>query len=179
MPVMNSQIQKVCIVGNTASGKSFFSRLVGEALKLPVYHLDQVYWRGDWTHISRTDFLVRQEELITCPLWVIDGCFSEFGLSKRFQSADAIIFIDQPVLTCAKRAISRRGDTRKDLPTGADDKKMSLRTSLAFLAEILLFGLIDRPRIMRAAHNTDTLFIIIKQWAEEEDALKQLVLGHS
>ena len=167
-------MQKICVVGNTASGKSFFVRQVGDALSLPVFHLDQIYWSADWSHLSRADFREHQKELIARPQWVIDGCFSEFGLEERFQSADAIVFIDQPALTCAKRAIERRGTARADLPAGADDTKMSWRLGLAFLTEILLFNLLDRPRILRAARKANAPLFTIHQWEEEPRVLAKL-----
>lgn len=69
---MTYRIQKICVVGNTASGKSFFARRVGETLGLPVFHLDQIYWNADWSHVTRTVFQTRQEKLAAGSQWVID-----------------------------------------------------------------------------------------------------------
>lgn len=39
---------KIMIIGSSGSGKSTFSRELGEFLKLPVYHLDAFFWRPGW-----------------------------------------------------------------------------------------------------------------------------------
>jgi len=56
--------------------------------------------------------------------------------------------------------------TRQPHPSSAVKQIISKRSSTP-LAEILLFDLLDRPRIMRAAHKAAAPFIIIRQWAEE------------
>jgi len=172
-----ARINRICVVGNTASGKSFFARQAGAILGLPVSHLDQIYWRADWSHIDRMAFLARQKELIACLRWVVDGCFSECGIKERFQAADAVVFIDQPALACAQRAIVRRETGHQGLSAGADDRKMSWRRGLAFLAEILLFRFLDRPCILRAASQANTPLYMIHDWNEEAGLLAELNCG--
>ena len=175
LPILTyTRVQKICIVGNTASGKSFLAQQAGVALDLPVFHLDQVYWQEDWSHLSREDFLACLEELTARAEWVIDGCFSEFGLQGRFAAADAVVFIDQPSLVCLKRAAARHKTVQEGQPTHADERKMSWRLSLAFMAEILLFRLLDRPRIMRAAQRTTACLFVIHEWSEEAQVLTEL-----
>ena len=50
-----SDIIKV-VTGIRRSGKSFFSRRLGEVLKIEVHHLDNLFWKSDRTHISRDEF---------------------------------------------------------------------------------------------------------------------------
>ena len=166
-------IKKVCIVGNTASGKSFLAERAGQALGLPVFHLDQLYWRADWTHVSRTDFLQGQRGLIGRDQWVIDGCFSEFGLDGRFQAADAVVFIDRPAWSCLRQAVARRGKPQAGIAADTDTK-MGWGLALAFLAEIVLFPLLDRPRILRAARRSSARFFVVREWTEEEGLLAAL-----
>ena len=162
-------VTKVCVVGNTASGKSYLAGLVGREFGLPVTHLDVIYWQPGWGHITRDEFLSKQREITAQPAWVIDGCFSEFGLAQRFQAADVVVFLDMPTWSCLRRAIGRRGDSRADL--AADDKKLPLGLALAFLAEICLFKLLERPRILATARNAGAHFIRIRKWADEPAAL--------
>ena len=165
-------VTKVCVVGNTASGKSHLAGLVGEEFGLPVVHLDTIYWRADWSHIPADEFIAAQRDLIAGPKWVLDGCFSEFGLQSRFQAADAILFLDMPSWSCLRRAVRRRGDRRTDTP--GDDRKLSLGLALLFLVEIILFKLVERPRVLTAGKRCGATFIRISRWSDEAEALLTL-----
>ena len=165
-------VTKVCVVGNTASGKSHLAGLVGERFGLPITHLDAIYWRSDWSHATTEEFLAAQRDLISGQKWVLDGCFSEFGLESRFQAADAILFLDMPSWSCLRRAVSRRGDNRTDTP--ADDRLLPLGLGLLFLVEIIVFKLVERPRVLSAGKRCGTPFIRIRRWADEDQALLAL-----
>lgn len=49
-------MQRILIIGNAGSGKSTFARQLAQKLKLPLVHLDQNYWQGNWEHLSREEF---------------------------------------------------------------------------------------------------------------------------
>jgi len=165
-------VRRVCVVGNTASGKSHLAGLIGKEFGLPVVHLDTVYWKPDWSHVPREDFLAAQQDLIGQERWVLDGCFSEFGLLERFRAADAVVFLDMPTWPCLRRAVGRRGDHSGDLP--ANDLKLPVGLGLLFLTEIVLFKLLERPRILSAAKTSGTRFIRLHNWADENRALSDL-----
>lgn len=167
-------IRRICVVGNTASGKSHLAGRLAAQLGLPLTHLDQVYWQAGWSHVSRTEFLAAQRDLIAEPGWVIDGCFSEFGLRQRFEAADVVVFLDLPIGGCLRRAAQRRGDQRADLPAGADDARMGLGLMLAFLAEMVLFPLLDRPRILQAVRQSGVRLFRMRTWSDEEDLVVKL-----
>jgi len=165
-------IQRICVLGNTASGKSMLSGQLAARLNLPVAHLDQFYWRPGWTHVSPAEFVASQRALLAQDAWIIDGTFSEFGLTARFRAADAVIFLDVGAGTCLRRAIARRGDGREDVP--ADDERLGPIRSLRFLAAIASFGMVDRPRILRAARRTSVRFVRLTSWDDETAALDAL-----
>jgi hypothetical protein len=159
-------------VGNTASGKSHLAVRIGQVLGVPVHHLDQVYWRADWTHAGRDEFLAAQRDLIGQESWVIDGCFAEHGLRDRFAAADMVVFLDVPAWSCVRRAAARRGAGHDGLAEGADDARAGVGLTAAFLAEMLLFPLLHRPRILRAASARTGLLRRLRHW-DDEDALLQ------
>ncbi|MDR1264691.1 MAG: hypothetical protein LBK42_03795 [Propionibacteriaceae bacterium] len=161
-------------MGNTASGKSHLAKAISQTLSLPLHHLDQLYWHSDWTHASRHEFLQTQLKLIAAECWVIDGCFAEFGLDKRFQAADLVVFLDLSTVSCVRRASSRRGHQHDGLPAGADDAGMGLGRTLAFLAEMLLFPLVDRPRVLRAARRSGVALKRLRSWDEETGLIDEL-----
>jgi len=166
-------IRKVCVVGNTASGKSYLANRIDQALRLPVTHLDRLYWASDWSHASRAGFLAAHQALLANDGWVIDGCFAEFGLADRFRAADVIVFVDRPVSACVRRAASRRGTRRDDL--AGDDATMGWRLTLLFLLEMILFPIIDRPRIFKAANGCHARRYRITSWSQEDALIDTLV----
>ena len=168
-------IRKVCVLGNTASGKSHLAGRIGEALGLPVTHLDRLYWHSDWSHASRAEFLADQRGVVSQDRWVIDGCFSEFGLADRFQAADVIVFLDRPVWESVRRAARRRGTNRDDL--AGDDEAMRWWLTVAFLAEMVLFPLVDRPRIHKAARMCQARRYRVTSWDQEDALIAKLTCG--
>ena len=49
--------KKIIIIGCPGSGKSTFARRLHDVTGLPIYHLDNLFWKADRTHISRDDEL--------------------------------------------------------------------------------------------------------------------------
>ena len=57
-------MKRVLVIGGNGSGKSTFSKKLGEKTGRPVVHLDKIFWRGNWEYISREEFdvLLRTEK---------------------------------------------------------------------------------------------------------------------
>ena len=49
-------MKKIIVLGCSGSGKSTFAIKLHEKLGLPLYHLDNIWWKDDRTHISREEF---------------------------------------------------------------------------------------------------------------------------
>ncbi len=60
-----TEMKKVIVVGCSGSGKTTFSIRLHEKTGLPLYHLDNVWWRADRTHISREEFDPELVALVT------------------------------------------------------------------------------------------------------------------
>ena len=53
---LEKSMKRVLVIGGNGSGKSTFSKKLGEKTGLPVVHLDKIWWRGNWEYISREEF---------------------------------------------------------------------------------------------------------------------------
>ena len=168
-------MQRVCVVGNLASGKSYFAKLIGVRLGLPVTHLDHFYWRPDFTLCSMDEFLSQCYGVLCREEWVMDGSYPEFNMGRRFDAADAVFYLDMPFTFCLKHMFKRRSKVRDDFP--ANQRHVSPALVLLIVARVALFKLIDGPFIMNAARNSETPFIRIRTWADEEAALERLCGG--
>lgn len=41
-------MRRIAVIGNAGGGKSTLSRLLGDALALPVHHVDSIQYRPGW-----------------------------------------------------------------------------------------------------------------------------------
>jgi len=79
-------MKRILVIGCSGAGKTTFSRMLGEKLSLPVYHLDQLYWKPDWVESNKNEFTKKQTAIITGERWIIDGNYSS-TLELRFAKA--------------------------------------------------------------------------------------------
>ncbi len=56
-------MQRIAILGCSGGGKSTLARALGEALDLPVVHLDQLYWLPGWVERDKAGFRALQARL--------------------------------------------------------------------------------------------------------------------
>lgn len=108
-------MEKIIVIGGSGSGKSTFARKLAEATGLPLYHLDNVFWNEDKTHVSREVFDRRLDVILGYDRYIIDG---EYGrtIGRRIAAADTIFFFDIPLKERLAGAVSRIGTVRPDIP---------------------------------------------------------------
>jgi adenylate kinase family enzyme len=82
-------------MGPPGSGKSTLARNIGARLGLPVFHLDQIYWRPGWIEAPAKVFGAEVERISGLPAWVIDGNYTD-TIAPRLRAADTIIYLDVP-----------------------------------------------------------------------------------
>ncbi len=140
-------MQKISIIGSGGSGKSTLARQLGDILKIPVYHLDALYWKSNWTPTPLEEWETIQEALVQEESWIMDGNYSN-TMRIRFQAADTIIFMDYPTWLCLWRVLKRRwtyrGKTRPDMGEGCTEK-----IDLEFLSWIWNYRKTRRPGILK------------------------------
>lgn len=106
---------KILIIGCSGAGKSYFARQLNELSNIPLYYLDCIFWKENWTHITRDELLEETKKIMEKPSWIIDGNYLK-TLEERFKEADTIFFLDLPQEDCIKAEALRRGTKRPDLP---------------------------------------------------------------
>ncbi len=114
--MMNSVIGKrILILGCPGSGKSTLANKLHAYLKLPLVHLDNIFWKPDKTHISKDEFDSKLADIINTNSWIIDGNYSR-TLKMRLEKADTVVVFDYPLDVCLAGAKARVGNKRDDLP---------------------------------------------------------------
>jgi adenylate kinase family enzyme len=128
--------RRIAVLGRAGSGKSTAAIALGEALGLPVVHLDQLYWTSDWQAVPTGQFEAAHMAAIEADAWVIDGGYVSPSFPERVRRADLVVITEASLARCLYRVIARtvrhRGRPRVGRPVGADE-----RLSLAFLIWIL------------------------------------------
>ena len=133
-------MKKVLIIGNPGSGKTTFAKALAQKTGLPLVHLDQLYWCGQWEHRSREEFDALLQEQLEKPAWIIDGNFHR-TLPHRLNYCDTVFYFDLPTVTClwgvTCRVFQNHGKSRDDMggncPEHFDRQKLALyRSILAF-----------------------------------------------
>ena len=108
-------MERIVIVGSPGSGKSVFSRKLSKLLNIEAYHLDNIWWNKDKTHITREEFDVKLNEIVNKEKWIIDGDYSR-TYEVRIKACDTIFFLDYPLDLCLEGAKKRIGTLRDDIP---------------------------------------------------------------
>jgi adenylate kinase family enzyme len=138
-------MNRIAIVGCSGGGKSTLARALGARLGLPIIHLDVIYWRPGWVEGDLEETRAQVEAAVAADRWICEGNFITAS-ALRFQRADTIVWVDQPRLTCLRRAIWRAmtgfGRDRPDLAPGCPE-----RIDLAFDAYIWNWDRLTRPRM--------------------------------
>ena len=122
-------MRKIIVLGLTGSGKTTFSNKLGKLLNVPVFYLDQYFWKENWQHVSQSEFLNAQENIVReNESWIMDGSFPRSkSLDFRIYSADTIIFFDFPIYVplfrMAKRYFQLMGKERPDVGSGNKQKR--------------------------------------------------------
>ncbi len=108
-------MEKIIILGRAGSGKSTFARELGNKTGLPVFHLDNIWWNSNRTHISKYEFDQQLNTLLSNDSWIIDGDYSR-TYEVRISAADTVIFLDYPLEVCLEGVRTRIGTIRPDIP---------------------------------------------------------------
>ena len=86
-------MERIVIIGCGGAGKSTLARQLGEKLRIPVVHLDKLFWRPGWVQVPKEEFdaLLRAE--LAKEKWIMDGNFDR-TIPERLARCDTVIYLD-------------------------------------------------------------------------------------
>jgi adenylate kinase family enzyme len=120
-------MKRVLVIGGPGSGKSTLARRLHAMTGLPLFHLDQFYWRPGWRKTPKAEWERIVMDLAARDEWIMDGCYdSSFHI--RMPRADTIIWLDLPRRIAFPRVLGRialsfgrvRQDAAPDCPEWLD-----------------------------------------------------------
>ncbi|GFP75443.1 AAA family ATPase [Clostridium fungisolvens] len=167
---------RIMIVGNNGSGKSFLSKKLSLVTGLPLVHLDVEYWRPNWENPTREEWIKKVMELTSKERWIIDGNHTS-TMELRFKAADLVIFLDINRFVCLARVLLRNGKKRSDTPEYLEEKFD--KAFLHFCKGLWSFSKTRRPVITDLhkdypdkpffiIHSRREMKMLLNQWSNEK-----------
>ena len=171
-------MKKVLVIGSGGSGKTTFSKQLGDRTSLPVIHLDQLFWHPGWVKTPDAEWDRLIAELCARDAWIMDGNYGR-TLAPRVEAADTIIFLDLPRWVCTWRIVKRQiryaGRIRPDSAPGCPEQ-----LTWEFVRWVWTYPSRRRPDVMQrldAVRATKRIVILTSD--QEIRAFLSDPLGHS
>ena len=155
-------MKRIMVIGCCGAGKSTFSKALHEKTQIPLFQLDQYYWKPNWTETPPEEWKQTVTELAQKDKWIIDGNYGG-TMDIRLKRADTVIYLDVSTATAIfrmlKRTIKYYGETRPDMP-----EKCPERFDWPFFNYVLNFNKTRKQKILDKIHGqADSKAIYILQ----------------
>ena len=133
-------MRKVLVIGSPGAGKSTFAKKLAKSKRLPLFHLDLIWFHKDGNMEAREIFDEELQKILETDEWIIDGYYPR-TLKHRLQYADTVFFFDLPEEVCLEGAKKRIGTKRDDNPVFETELSEGLKE------RILFFRIFNTPYI--------------------------------
>lgn len=118
-------MKRIMVIGSPGAGKSTLARTLHQVTRLPIVHLDSLFWKPGWRETPKDAWIALQQDIVQGDEWIIDGTYQS-TIDIRLEAADTIIFLDISYLLCLWRVIKRHilywRKPRTDLAKGCPEK---------------------------------------------------------
>lgn len=111
-----SNLDRILIVGNSGSGKSWLATQLSEMLTINTIHFDKHFWEPGGFNTKRDKQVVYQEikSLAQEKNWIMEGVFGELA-ELALERATLFIFLDKTWDECREALLSRGSESSKQL----------------------------------------------------------------
>ena len=101
-------MNRVSVVGNAGSGKSWLGLRIAQVLGVPFVELDAIHHLSGWQPIDPDEFMTRVANVAATDEWVIDGNYRPVVVDGPvWQRADTVVWLDLPRRTAVRRTTLR------------------------------------------------------------------------
>ena len=118
-------MQRVMIIGQPGSGKSWLAVQLGARLGLPVHHMDHIHWQSGWVERGVAEKARLCAAIEAQEAWVFEGNFTTTA-ANRAARADLLVWLDLPVglrlWRVTRRKILGFGRQRPDMAPGCPER---------------------------------------------------------
>ncbi len=163
-------MKRIIVIGCPGSGKSTFSKLLSEKIRIPLFHLDMMFWNADRTTVEKNIFRQRLSNVMQLDEWIIDGNYQS-TIELRLQACDTVFFLDYSLDTCLDGVHSRRGKARTDMPWIEKENEEDVE----FIEFIKKYRSESRPVVLELLEKYENKKIyVFKERSEAEEFLNRL-----
>lgn len=163
-------MNKIMVIGCPGSGKSTFSKVLHEITRIPLFHLDMMYWNSDRTTVEKEEFRKRLADTIQKKNWIIDGNYGS-TIEMRLKACDTVIFLDYPLEVCLDGIMSRRGKERTDIPWIEPENEIDEE----FIKFVKDYNVNSRPKVLQLLDKySEKQIIILHNRNEADQFLKEI-----
>jgi adenylate kinase family enzyme len=124
-------MKRIAVTGPIGAGKSRLAGELGDALSIPVLHLDVLFWKPGWVPTPRDEFEAMQRRELAADSWIVDAQFDDM-LPDWVQSADTVVFVDTSLLRSLWQLSKRRLNRRSSVGTPRGEPGALHRALLKF-----------------------------------------------
>lgn len=153
---------KIIIIGCPGSGKSIFARKLSEKTKITLYHLDNIYWNHDWTHLDKEVFISTLNNIMENNQWIIDGNYGS-TMEERMNKCEMVFLLDYEVDVCLQVVRERFGKERDDMPC------IEVKEDMELIEFIKNHSVESRPQVMKLLEKYSYKEIVIFKSREESN----------
>jgi adenylate kinase family enzyme len=127
-------MDRVIILGNLGSGKTYLSQRMAGCLALDMIHLDDLFWEPGRFDPKRLNAELDLEiaDFAQGQFWVVEGVVGELA-HEFFQYADTLIWLDMDWATCMASLRARHPETSRG--SGEDQREENFRELLKWASE--------------------------------------------
>ncbi|HEV2363906.1 MAG TPA: MATE family efflux transporter [Caulobacteraceae bacterium] len=133
-----SRLRRIAVLGGGGAGKSTLARRLGEALGLPVVHLDRLVYGPGWVRRDAEALRAGLLPAFERDAWIVEGTYAEAS-ALTLPAADLVLWLDQPVwlrlFRSWRKTVIHRRRPRPDRPDGCEE-----RFGWAYVRLVLEFG---------------------------------------
>jgi hypothetical protein len=154
---------RIVVTGPAGAGKSQLARELGERLRVPVLHLDAMFWRPGWVATPAGEWEARQRRELAADSWIVESQYDDM-LPDWVEAADTVVFVDASPLRCLWR-VGRRRLRRGEgvgVPSGTEPGPLH-RSLRKFVRNQWLYRTSVRPQLLAELarkHNGRRAFVV-------------------
>lgn len=178
-----AEMNKINVVGTSATGKSTFSRALAAKLGLHYIELDSLFWLDDWQECPDEIFFAKIESEVQKAQqgYVIDGNYTR-TIPVKWAEIDTVIWLDLPFPVNLYRSVKRavqRALAQQDLWHNSNNRESLMRM---FGRDSIVWWMIKTHsknrqkyvQMMNAPEYSNIRWIHLKSQKEIDQFLQQL-----